>query len=519
MVMTQHFARKILAAATATTIFTGTVPAAAQAQSPLGGTAVEVPALPPVAPVSAAEYATRRSAVTGSLGEGVFLALGAPAPAADYLPFTQDQAFRYLTGITEPAAALVIAKRGDTVHEWLFVQAKDPAREVWEGDRLGAAGAAALTGVHAEPRDRLMPILDSLLAEHGTLYSLTEPRFGADADVNVPYEHQVLARVREKHPDVRMQGVAREIMALRALKTDAELDRIRRAAYISALAHREAMKATAPGMNEFEIEALVEYTFGRNGGDGPAYASIVGSGPNSTTLHYNRNSRFMNDGEVLLFDVATAYEGYAADITRTVPVNGTYSPEQRAIYGVVLAAQKAAESKFAPGATWRELNEAANAEIADGLARLGLIDAADATYQCGQTAENQCPQTRLFYMHGLGHGLGLAVHDPDVGSAGGFRPGTAITIEPGIYVRETVFDHIPDSPENRAMIERLRAAQRKYVNIGVRIEDVFIMDENGVERASAAAPRELDEIEALMREQSFTDPARLPDVVHWKRKT
>lgn len=510
--------RRIPAAAVLA-LLAGALPASGQPPR-AGDAAAQVPMMAPVAPVGAAEYASRRSAVIESLGEGVFLALGAPSPAADYLPFTQDQAFRYLTGITEPAAALLVAKRAGVVDEWLFVLPRDPAREVWEGDRLGADGAAALTGLRAEPRDRLTPVLDSLLAVHATLFSLTEPRLGADADVNVPYEHQVLARVREKHPDVRMQGVAREILGLRAVKTKAELDRIRRAAYISALAHREAMRATEPGMNEFEIQALVEYTFRRNGGDGPAYASIVGSGPNSTTLHYNRNSRFMNDGEVLLFDVATAYEGYAADITRTVPVNGTYSAEQRDIYAIVLAAQKAAESKFAPGATWRELSDAANAEIAQGLARLGLIDSPDATYQCGQNADNRCPQTRLFYMHGLGHGLGLAVHDPDVGGgSGGFRPGTAITIEPGVYVRETVFDHLPDTPENRAMIERLRPAQQKYVNVGVRIEDVYIMDENGVERASAAAPRELAEIEALMREPSFTDPGRLPDVVNWKRKT
>lgn len=516
--MMQHSARRVFAAAfLGVTLVTPRL--AAQPPQTADPVAAQVPELPPVAPISAAEYEARRTAVIGSLGEGVFLALGAPSPAADYLPFSQDQAFRYLTGITEPAAALVIAKRGDAVDEWLFVLPRDPAREVWEGDRLGADGATALTGLHAEPRDRLMPVLDSLLATHTMLYSLTEPRLGAESDVNVPYEHQVLARVRETHPEMRMQGVAREIMGLRAVKTEAELDRIRRAAYISALAHREAMRATEPGMSEFEIQALVEYTFRRNGGDGPAYASIVGSGPNSTTLHYNRNSRFMHDGEVLLSDVATAYEGYAADITRTIPVNGTYSAEQRDIYTVVLAAQKAAEAKLAPGATWSELNEAANAEIAAGLTRLGLIDSPDATYQCGRTAEDRCAQTRLYYMHGLGHGLGLAVHDPDVGSSGGFRPGTAITIEPGVYVRETVFDFLPDTPENRAMIERLRPAQQKYVNIGVRIEDVFIMDENGVERASEAAPREMDEIEALMREPSFTDPGRLPHVVNWKRKT
>jgi Xaa-Pro aminopeptidase len=295
------------------------------------------------------------------------------------------------------------------------------------------------------------------------------------------------------------RSAVRALSALRAKKSPAELDRLRRATYLSAEAHRQAMQATEPGMNEFEVRALVEYFFLRNGGDGPAYASIVGSGPNSTTLHYNADNRCMNNGEVLLFDVAAYYAGYASDVTRTIPINGTFTPEQRGVYEVVLAAQKAAEQKIRRGARWQDLNEAASLELAKGLARLGLIDAPEATYDCGNAARpNRCPQLRLFYMHGLGHGVGLEVHDPDISTNAGFQPGSAVTIEPGIYVRADAFDYLPDTPDNRAMIQRLRPQLTRYANTGVRIEDVYIFDENGVERASRGAPREIAEIEALM---------------------
>src|SRR5690606_37542936 len=174
----------------AASLVLGFAPAPAAAQPRTPDAAAQVPDMPPVAPISAAEYANRRSAIVNTLGDGVFLALGAPPPAADYLPFSQDQVFRYLTGITEPAAALVVSKKGDQIDEWLFVLPRDPSREVWEGDRLGTERAAALTGIRAEPNDRLMPVLDSLLAVHTLLYSPTEPWLGAEADVNVPYDHQ-----------------------------------------------------------------------------------------------------------------------------------------------------------------------------------------------------------------------------------------------------------------------------------------------------------------------------------------
>lgn len=475
----------------------------------------EIPELPPPLPITAEEYAARRRALAARIEDGVFVAFGAPEPAADYLPYRQSSNFRYLTGIEEPGAALVMVKTGDRVEERLFVLPRDPAREVWEGVRLGPEGAQARTGIPAQTSDRLVPVLDSLLREHRTLSTLTAPPGETAVDENLDYAQQALGRLAAAHPEVRIQPVAGAVQQIRATKSPAELDRIRRAVYISSHAHREAMRATAPGMNEFEIRALFEYEFLRNGAEGPAYASIVGSGPNATTLHYRDANRFMAAGELLLLDVGASYDGYAADITRTIPVNGRFSPEQRAIYEVVLDAHKAAASRIRQGATWRELTDATNGAIARGLADLGLIDAPDATYDCAPG--RRCPQYRLFFMHGLGHGVGLDVHDPDISTFAGFQPGSAVTIEPGIYVRADALDHLPNTPDNRAMIERLRPAVAKYRDIGVRIEDVYIFSESGVERASASVPREIEEIEALMAEASPAAPTRQGHVVEWYR--
>jgi Xaa-Pro aminopeptidase len=476
----------------------------------------EVPRLPAPAPVTAAEFASRRQALQQHMGDGVLIVFGAQEPAADYLPYAQSADFRYLTGITEPGALYVAVKRQGRVEERLYVQPRDASREVWEGARLGAEGARQRTGIASYPSDRAYAAIDSLVHVHRKVYSTTMPAIETSPGVALTHAQQVLARLCPNgYTPLQVQ-----IQQLRAKKSAAELDRIRRAAYISAVAHREAMRELEPGMNEFEIRALLEYTYVRYGAEGPAYASIVGSGPNSTTLHYRAANRFMNDGEVLLIDAAASYGGYAADVTRTLPVNGRFTAAQRAIYEIVLAAQKAAESKLRIGATWQELNDAANGEIAAGLARLGLIDSADGTYDCpgrgGVTG--RCAQYRLFYMHGLGHGVGLAVHDPDISSTpGGFRPGSAVTIEPGVYVRGDAFDYLLDTPANRALVARRRAAHARYRDIGVRIEDVYIMDERGVERASAGAPREIAEIETLMRDPGMGAATRRRELVEWYR--
>ncbi|CAN5618234.1 aminopeptidase P N-terminal domain-containing protein [soil metagenome] len=480
----------------------------------------EVPQLPAGSPIEPQEYAARRAALAAGLEDGVLLVMGAQENEQDYLPFAQVANFRYLTGITEPGAALVMTKRGGAVSEDLFVLPRNPEREVWEGARLGPEQARALTGVRSHAVTALPAVLDSLLRTGERLYTPVALASGTALLATLSPEQQVVERLRARHSNLTALSVGPQIQALRANKSPAELDLIRRAIHISVLAHRAAMRTVEPGMNEFEILALLEYYFRRYGAERPAYSSIVGSGPNSTTLHYREADRFMQANEVLLIDAAASYRGYAADITRTMPVNGRFTPGQRAIYEIVLRAQKAAEELIRPGAGWGELNAAADREIAAGLANLGLIDSPTATYACESPRfSNACPQYRLYYMHGLGHGIGLDVHDPDVSYTDrGFQPGSAFTIEPGIYVRADALDFLLDVPANRDMIERLRPVVERYRNIGVRIEDDYIVLPSGVERLSAGVPREIEEIEALMR-QPRLDPERQPELVEWYRVT
>jgi Xaa-Pro aminopeptidase len=252
---------------------------------------------------------------------------------------------------------------------------------------------------------------------------------------------------------------------------------------------------------------LIEYIFRRNGADRPSFASIIGSGPNSTTLHYNADDRVIERGDLVVMDIGASYKGYAADVTRTIPASGVYSPQQRAVYQIVRDAQAAAERQAKLGALSQLMSDSAAVVLAAGLTRLGLIESPIATYDCdlaGQTA--QCQQLELYYMHGVGHGIGLEVHDPDqFYYSQKIAAGSAFTIEPGIYVRANVLDVLLDTPRNRALAAKLRPAVEQYRNIGVRIEDDYVATSTGVEWISRA-PRELSEIEAIMRTPRSTTP-------------
>jgi Xaa-Pro aminopeptidase len=471
------------------------------------------------AQIPAAEYQERREQLAATMGDGVLLVLGAPEPPHDYLPFYQTPSLRYLTGITEADAALVVVKRGARTTSMLFVQQRDPLTETWSGIRLGTEGAARATGLEAEVTDRLVPVLDSLLAGGGRLFVAGDVTMRDDPAPPLSYEQQWVERLRALHPDVEIRSATSLLTRMRARKSDAELDLIRRAVTITVEAQRSAMRAIEPGMNEFEIQALIEYTFRRYGAERPAFASIVGSGPNATILHYNRDDRFMEAGDVLVMDVGASYGGYAADVTRTVPVSGTFSPEQRAIYQIVRDAQAAAEREAQVGASWQVVSQAAARTLATGLARLGLIESPDATYDCDAEASRQCAQLGLFYFHGLGHGIGLDVHDPEQAMLGGspIQRGSAFTIEPGLYVRANVLDLLPETSRNRALATRLRPIVQRHVNIGVRIEDDYIVTEQGVEWISRA-PREIEEIEALMREPDTGTRPRIAEMVEWYRR-
>jgi Xaa-Pro aminopeptidase len=460
---------------------------------------------------STQELERRRMLFATRVPDGVIVVFGAREPTQDFLPFSQSPSFYYLTGFKEPDAALVMVKKGVQV-SWamMFVEPRQPGQEVWTGTRVGVRGVTDLTSIRGRSVAELPAVLDSL-ARTGMPFHVVGD-FGSDDSpaggvaVRSPDEQMVDALER-KYPALKVTPVNGLVEELRGTKSAAELALIRQAVDITVRAQKEAIAALKDGMNEFEIQALIEYTFRRNGADRPSFATIVGSGPNSTTLHYSANDRFIGINDLVVMDVGASYKGYAADVTRTVPASGRFSPTQRDVYTIVRDAQAAAERQAKLGAPSRLMNDSANAVIANGLARLRLIESPDATYDCSTGATpRQCPQYRMYYMHGLGHGIGLEVHDPEqYNYTARLGPGSAFTIEPGIYVREHVLDEMPDTPRNHEIAARLLPMVTFYRNIGVRIEDDYVVTDQGVEWISRA-PREIAEIEALMKAGS-TGPA------------
>jgi Xaa-Pro aminopeptidase len=460
------------------------------------------------------EYAGRRSDVAAKLpNDGVFVALGGHEPAQDYLSFYQAPSFYYLTGFKEPDAALLMVKQGGAVR-WanMFVRPKQPSREVWTGTRVGVEGVGTLTGIRGRTAGDLYKVLDSLAATGIPFFVVGEVSTRAEDDDGPVFrtpDEQLFDRLKKKTPSLKLTVANDIVEQLRGTKSAAEIINIRNAVDITMRAHREVIPAVKSGMNEFELQALIEYTFRRNGADRPSFSSIVGSGPNSTTLHYNVDDRFIGATELIVMDIGASFKGYAADVTRTIPVSGLFTNEQRAIYQLVRDAQKAAERQATLGNQARLMTDSSNAVLAAGLTRLGLIESAGATYDCTTGAQpRQCQQLQLFYMHGLGHGIGLEVHDPEqYYYTGKIQPGSAFTIEPGVYVREHILEEIPDTPRNRELANKLRKAVETYKNIGVRIEDDYIATTQGVEWVSQV-PREITEIEAMMKQGSAGVAAR-----------
>jgi Xaa-Pro aminopeptidase len=465
------------------------------------------------------EYAGRRGALAQRLQNGVVVAFGSPEPTENFLWFYQNSHFRYLTGFSEPNAALVMFVRNGAIvgKPMLFVQPKDPAQEVWTGNRLGLEGATTALGFDGRNIASLNAVVDSALARDPatTLHVIGE--FGNETTLSRD-DQAVNAFIRNRGT-VTVRRANTEVNALRRVKSVAEQDMLRRAINITVSAHREAMRLIEPGMNEFEVQALIEYTFRRNGAERPGFVSIIGSGPNSTTLHYGADDRFIQNGDVIVMDIGAAYRGYSADVTRTVPANGIFSPAQREIYTAVRTAQAAAEKSATVNGPARALSQAADASLDQSLTQLGLIEGPGATYDCDAAGTRQCSQRSLYYMHGLGHPIGLDVHDSGAATGGGnLIPGSAFTIEPGIYVRGNLLDIIPKTPKNQALIAKIRPAVQKYANIGVRIEDDYIVTAGAVEWISRA-PREIAEVEALMKEPYSGPAPRDPATVEAYRST
>lgn len=454
--------------------------------------------------IAPGEYAARRDSLAVHLDSGLVLAFGAPDPNG-IGRWAQLPGFRYLTGFLEPNAALVLIVQGGRANGTLFTASRDPRRALYDGFPPDSATVARQTGLAVRSLPALRPFVDSLARLGLPVYHLRDfaTNDAADQDsltrgarfvADLTARHRGELRVRDAHPILD---------SLRARKSPAELALIRRAIDITVASLTHTMRSARPGMWEYELEALVESGFRKAGADGPSFGSIVGSGPNSTQYHYERNDRRTVAGDVVVMDVGAAYRGYAADVTRTFPVNGKFTSEQRAIYQLVRDAQAAAERVARPGASWQAWRDTARAVQARGLARLGLIESVEATFDppwsasCGINPVS-CTQAFLYSAHGLGHGIGLEVHDPPrpYTGSGKFEPGNVFSIEPGIYISTRLLDMLPDTPKNRAMIAKVRKTVERYQNIGVRIEDDYVITPNGVEWLSKA-PREIAEIERL----------------------
>jgi Xaa-Pro aminopeptidase len=466
------------------------------------------------AQIPPAEYQARRDSLAARIGEGVVWAFGGRTPVTDFGPFYQLPAFHYLTGYDYADATLIMVVRRGRATGTLFVNRSTPRRALYYGEEPDSQAIAGTSGLASRPAHDFAAVADSLAGSGLVFYALrdVEDADFAGAD-SLTRGGQFVKTLMARHPGLAVQDAYPLVDQLRARKSPAELALIRRAAEISAAGHRAAMQAIAPGMHEYDLQAVLEYTFRRLGSERPAYGSIVGSGPNGTQLHYMKDRRELKAGEVVVIDAAAEYGGYAADITRTIPVSGTYTPEQRAIYQLVLDAQKAAERNSGPGKSPQAAQDSSLDVRARGLAALGLIESPTATMDPPWPADCQrtpraCLQAQLFAIHGISHGLGLAVHDPMQASAGDhiFQPGDAFTIEPGIYVSSKLLDILPDTPKNRAFIAKVRDAVAKYQDTGVRIEDDYLVTERGLERITSGVPRELSEVEALIRQRAAPIP-------------
>lgn len=434
-----------------------------------------------------APFRNRRERIIARMqaaGGGVAVLATAPERTRNrdaHYPYRYDSYFHYLTGFGEPEAIVVLIA-GAAPRSILFCREKDEEREIWDGRRWGPDAAGEAFGfdeTHAVAEfDALLP---DLLANQPLLWC----GFGYDDawDARIT---RALNAVRAKSragfsAPHSIRDVLAELDEMRLIKDASEIAIMRRAGEISADAHCRAMRASRPGRFEYEIEAELLHAFRSAGSQAPAYTSIVASGANACILHYIENDRRMADGDLLLIDAGCELDGYAADITRTFPVNGRFTGAQRDVYQLVLHAQHAAKAATRPGNHWNAPHEAAVDILAQGMLDLGLL-----TGSLEEVLETHA--YRRFYMHRTGHWLGRDVHDAGEYKLNGewrpLVPGMVLTIEPGCYIRPA--EDIPEA----------------FWHIGIRIEDDALVTGDGCDYLTDGVPREIDDIEALMRDRT-----------------
>jgi len=401
--------------------------------------------------------------------------------------YRQNSDFFYLTGFEEPDAIAVITPSTDKKFT-LFVRPRDPEREIWDGYRAGVEGA-----VRDYSADEAFPIgefdekLPEILDGPDVLYYA----FGhsiPEMDQKIIRQLTLMRETNRKplEPPRTIVDPTAILHEMRVLKNEAEVEIMQRAADIAAEAHVEAMKSVRPGMKEYEVEALIESIFRRHGSAGPSYTSIIGSGANATILHYITNRDTLRDGDLLLVDAGAEYQGYASDITRTFPINGRFTQAQREIYDLVLETQMSCIDMVRPGVRLEDLKTHSVEMLTEGMVRLGLLKG-----EPKKLIEEK--KYMQFYMHNLGHFLGIDVHDAGRyyfnGESRAAEAGMVMTIEPGLYI----------SPDTKNIPEDFNQdVPERYLGIGVRIEDDVLVTANGSRVLTNKVPKDPGEIETLM---------------------
>ena len=436
------------------------------------------------APASGDVYRRRRERFLEQIGGGVAVLCAADELIRgrdSELRFRQDGDFHYLTGFREPDAVAVLTPHDEGSRFTLFVRPRDPEKETWNGPRAGVEGARERFGADAaHPLSELDERLKGLVEPGDALWYSLGSNAEMDRRVIELLRHFRGKRARSGKGPAEVREPTLLLDAMRRVKEPGELDALRAAARLTAQGHVAAMRAAHPGIGEWELEAILDATFRSGGPDaGSAYATIVGSGANATILHYITNDRRTEDGDLVLVDAGAELGAYAGDITRTFPVNGRFTPAQRAVYDVVLAALEAAIAVARPGARIGEGHEAARRVLVEGMVSLGLLS--------GEVdALIETEEYKRFFMHQTSHWLGLDVHDPGAyrdpdGEWTVLRPGMVFTVEPGLYVA--------------ADAEGVPAELR---GVGVRIEDDVAITEDGCEILTRDVPVAADEVEALV---------------------
>ncbi|MBM7063226.1 Xaa-Pro aminopeptidase [Pseudomonas sp. UL073] len=429
------------------------------------------------------EYARRRKALMAQM-EANSIAILPAAPVyirnrdVEHV-YRQDSDFQYLCGFPEPEAVLVLIPGRAHGECLLFCRERDPERELWDGLRAGQDGAISEYGADdAFPIGDIDDILPGLIEGRDRVYYAIGTNQEFDQHL-MEWINVIRSKARQgAQPPNEFVALDHLLHDMRLYKSAAEVKVMKEAAAISARAHIRAMQASRPGLSEYHLEAELDYEFRKGGAKMPAYGSIVAAGRNACILHYRENDAPLKDGDLVLIDAGCEIDCYASDITRTFPANGSFSPEQKAIYELVLAANMAAFEQIAPGKHWNEAHEATVQVITAGLIELGLLQ--------GELNELIASEAyKPFYMHRAGHWLGLDVHDVGDYKVGGewrvLEPGMAMTVEPGIYI----------APDNQNVA-------KKWRGIGVRIEDDVVVTKTGCEVLTNGVPKTVAEIEALM---------------------